>query len=220
MTAPLRVACFDLDGTLLRHTTVSVFLAQAYGRAAALDELEQRFREGRISNAVIADASAGWFTGLRRDDVWEHLRSAPWISGIATTLARLRAQRFHVILGTITWRFAAELLQRRYRFDAVSGTEMPCVDGILTGVVSRYFDEHDKVRFVETFCEERGVGLSECVAIGDSRSDIPLFGRVGLAIALNATAEARAAAHVSVDGDDLSIVLEPIARHTPVRPAL
>jgi phosphoserine phosphatase len=36
---------------------------------------------------------------------------------------------------------------------------------------------------------------------------VPLFAEVGLAIALNATPAARAAAHVSVDGTDLRAVL-------------
>lgn len=217
MTPPLRVACFDLDGTLLRKTTVSLFLAAYLGRAAALEDLERRFRLGEISNAVIADTSAGWFTGMRRAEVWAQLEQAPWIAGIAGTVARLRADGFHVILGTITWRFAAELLQARYQLDAVSGTEMEEVDGVLSGAVSRHFDEYDKVRFVERFCAERGLALSQCVAIGDSRSDVPLFKRVGLAIAINATEDARAAAHLVVDGDDLSIVLAAIARHRAPR---
>jgi phosphoserine phosphatase len=47
-----------------------------------------------------------------------------------------------------------------------------------------------------------------CAAVGDGRSDVPLFTEIGLAIALNATpAAARATAHVSVDGTDLRTVL-------------
>jgi len=54
--------------------------------------------------------------------------------------------------------------------------------------------------------------MAEVAAVGDSRSDIPLFRKVGLAIALNATPKAREAAHIALEGNDLTIVLEPILR--------
>ena len=81
---------------------------------------------------------------------------------------------------------------------AASGTEMQAPDGVLSGVVSRYFDEHDKLRFVEDWCAQNGYSMSQVAAIGDSRSDVPLFQQVGMSIALNATPDARAVAtHVS-----------------------
>lgn len=74
----------------------------------------------------------------------------------------------------------------------------------------RHFDEHDKLRFVEDYCGKLGIPISRCVAVGDSRSDVPLFGAVGLAVALNATPAARAAAEVRLEADDISAILPAI----------
>jgi phosphoserine phosphatase len=60
------------------------------------------------------------------------------------------------------------------------------------------------------YAAKRGMSLDECIAIGDSRSDLPLFSAVGLAIALNATPAAAAAAHVAIETDDLRDVLAAI----------
>jgi phosphoserine phosphatase len=52
-------------------------------------------------------------------------------------------------------------------------------------------------------------------AVGDSRSDVPLFERVGMSIALNATPDARAAATHALDTEDLRDVLallQPVGR--------
>ncbi len=201
------VVVFDLDGTLLRGSTVSLLLARWVGREDEMDELERAFHAHEISNRVVADTSAGWLAGRSVDEAWRVLRSGLWIEGIAETVGALGAAGVSLLLGTITWSFAAEMLRERYGFDAVSGTEMQVNDGVLAGTVRRYFDEHDKVSFVEEWCTQNGYSMSQVAAIGDSRSDVPLFRRVGLSIALNATPDARSAATQILDTEDLRDVL-------------
>ena len=201
------VVVFDLDGTLLRDTTVSFLLAQWLGQTSAITELERAFHAHEISNSVVADTSAGWLAGKSVAEAWRVLEDGSWIDGMAETFQVLTTARVGLLLGTITWSFAAEMLRERYGFAAASGTEMQASDGVLSGVVSHYFDEHDKVRFVEDWCAQNGYSMSQVAAIGDSRSDVPLFHRAGMSIALNATPDAQAAATHVLDTEDLSDVL-------------
>jgi phosphoserine phosphatase len=201
------VIVFDLDGTLLRGTTVSLLLAQWLGQTEEIAELERAFHAHEISNSVVADTSAEWLAGQSTADAWRVLTYGTWIAGMAETFQALADAGVSLLLGTITWSFAAEMLRERYGFAAVSGTEMPVNDGILSGIVTRYFDEHDKARFVEEWCVQNGFSMSQVAAVGDSRSDVPLFRRAGISIALNATPAARAAATHTLDTDDLCDVL-------------
>ena len=82
--------------------------------------------------------------------------------------------------------------------------------GRFTGAVSADFQETDKPVFVQRFCEQRQMDMRNVFAVGDARSDIPLFGAVGFSVALNANAQARAAATVVVDSDSLMDVLDAI----------
>jgi phosphoserine phosphatase len=137
----------------------------------------------------------------------------PWIEGMAETFQTLTAARVCLLLGTITWSFAGEMLRHHHDFTAVSGTEMRADDGVLSGAVSRYFDEHDKARFVEKWCAQNGYSMSQVAAIGDSRSDVPLFRSASMSIALNATSDARAAATRVLDTEDLRdvlVLLQPV----------
>jgi phosphoserine phosphatase len=202
-----RVVVFDLDGTLLRGTSVSLLLAEWLGQAEEIAELERAFHAHEISNGVVADTSAGWLAGQSTVEAWRVLTEGPWVAGMTETFQVLAADGVSLLLGTITWSFAAEMLRDRYGFAAVSGTEMEATDGVLSGTVSRYFDEHDKVRFVEDWCAQNGFSMSEVAAVGDSRSDVPLFRRAGTSIALNATPDAREAATHTLDTDDLSDAL-------------
>lgn len=140
------------------------------------------------------------------------LAAASGIDGIDQTLRTLAQAGTYVLLATITWRLAAELLQERHGFTAVSGTELQVTNGVVGGSVSRYFDEHGKLRFVEEWPAERGISLAEVAAVGDSGSDLPLFLRAGRSIALNATPEAQRAATCIIDTDDIREVLPLLTR--------
>jgi phosphoserine phosphatase len=201
------VVVFDLDGTLLRGSTVSLLLAQWLGRASEIVELERAFHAHEISNSVVADTSAGWLAGRSVSEALRVLEDGPWIDGMAETFQALHSAGASLLLGTITWSCAGEILRERHGFAAASGTEMQVSEGVLSGTVSRYFDEHDKVGFVEQWCSQNGYSMSQVAAVGDSRSDVPLFRRVGMSIALNATPDARAVATHTLDTEDLRDLL-------------
>jgi phosphoserine phosphatase len=210
---PWRLACFDLDGTLVRGTSVSRHLADRFGQGEAMDEMERRYAAGEISNAVVAEEQARAFRGVPLPRIVGELDDIACIGGIDATLSALRGWGIESVLGTVTWTFAAEEFGRRHGFLAVSGTEVELdAEGVPTGAVSRNFDEWDKREFVATYCAENGIDLAECIAIGDSRSDVPLFGAVGFSIALNATPQAREAASVAIDAEDLTDILGLIPR--------
>jgi phosphoserine phosphatase len=166
-------------------------------------------RPGEISNSVVAEEQARGYRGVPLPEVVEKLGDIVCIGGIDATLAALRGRGIESVLGTVTWSFAAEEFGRRHRFAAVSGTEIELdAGGVPTGAVKRHFDEWDKLEFVTSYCEGNGIDLAECIAVGDSRSDVPLFGAVALSIALNATSQAREAASVAIDTEDLTDILD------------
>lgn len=191
---------------------MSRWLARYLGAEQTVIELENQYAQSTISNRQLAEATAAMFAGVSVADMVQALSDIPVIEAVPEALAALKARGVTVLLGTITWAFAAEILRQRFGFDAASGTEMGIDDGRLTGSVERHFGARDKVGFVAGQAAKRGFTLRDCAAVGDSHSDIPLFQAVGLGIALNATAAARAAADATLDKDSLDVVL-PLLFH-------
>lgn len=216
--SPWRLACIDLDGTLVHETSVSQHLADYFGHGEQMTTLERRYAAGEISNSVVAEEQAAMYRGMAVSEVVAALEDIKCIRGIDPTLQALRKRGIESLLCTVTWSFAAEEFQRRHGFLAVSGTRIALEDGRFTGLVERYFDEWDKLEFARAYCASRGIDLGHCLAIGDSRSDIPLFEAVGFAIALNASEQAREAADVSIDTDDFTDVLTLVPSN-PTAPA-
>ena len=70
-----RLVCFDLDGTLVRGTSVSQHLADRLGHGALLADLERRYAAQEITNATVADSQAKQFAGRGRREMMTHLDS-------------------------------------------------------------------------------------------------------------------------------------------------
>jgi phosphoserine phosphatase len=205
------VIAFDLDGTLLPGTTTSLVLAHSMNHLPQVEELERQYRDYEIDNIEFATQEAALFCGVRLDEINAHLRTTPWIGGVTETLSELAGNGHALLLATLAWRFAAEELEHRPWFEAVSGAGMTAPDGVLSGEVNRHLDEEGKLAFVADWCAANGYTLADVAAIGDSRSDVPLFQATGLSIALNATAEAKEVAKHTLDTEDLRDVL-PLLR--------
>lgn len=199
----IKLVAFDLDGTLIPETTVSLSLARHLGYEAELEELERQFRDGEIGNSVIADFEAERLRGLPVAEVEEVIGRIPLIQGLSETVEALKSDGITAFIATITGSFAPRVYQRRFGFDGYCGTEVGEADGRLTGTVVRYCDEFDKLDHVKAECARRGLEARHCAALGDSRSDIPLFHWAGRSLAINASPAARAAAQSSIETSDL-----------------
>ncbi|MGH2807768.1 MAG: HAD family hydrolase, partial [Actinomycetota bacterium] len=188
---PYDFVCFDLDGTLLPSTTVCLHLWQAFGHLDRMADFERRYDTGEITNQEVAEADAANWQGVQTGEICRALEDAPTIEGLADTVTTLHEHGIDSYITTITWKLAADYFANRYGFAGATGCEMGIEDGRVIGEVSRHFDADGKVAFAAAVCAERGIGPERCVAVGDSQSDLPLFGFAGLSIALNATPDAR-----------------------------
>lgn len=190
----------DLDGTVIHGTTACLHLGEWIGHRAVIEELERRFSDGEIASGDVADVEAPYYTGRSIAEVAEAMTRAPCIDDIREGVERLAARRVDALLCTVTWSFAAQCVADQFGFSAVSGTVMHVdAEGILAGRVAEYFEPEDKVSFLRDYCDARDLGMDQVVAIGDGRSDLPMFDAAGFSVGLNPSPAARAAASVSVD---------------------
>ena len=204
----MRLVSFDMDGTLIRGTSAAEFMAARLGNLAQVQVLERQWLAGELQASQFADAVAHTFTDMPLTDVVRHFEQLPLIGGIERTLERLRRRGIPCVIATVSYAFYARILCQRYGFDDHCGAVMHEAAGVLAGRMARYCHPRDKVSFVEGFAAARGIAMRDVAHIGDSLSDLPLFAAVGQAVALNATPEARAAAHHAIDTEDLADVLD------------
>lgn len=206
---------FDIDGTLVPGTSSSVFLAGFLGHRDELAKAEDAYASGVLGNRQVSELDAAGWKGVAEDQVSGWLDGLPLISGITETVTWCRQHGLVPMLATLAWSPVGSYLTERFGFHTFSGPRLEVTDGRFTGRVGRHFDEYGKRDFALAQARELGLAPRSCGAVGDSRSDLPLFAVVGLSVAFNASAGAREAATVTVDDNDLRGVLPVLRRLVP-----
>lgn len=203
---------FDVDGTLVPGTSSSVFLAGFLGHGDALAKAEDAYASGDLDNRQVSELDAAGWAGVPEDQVSGWLDGLPLVSGITETVTWCRQNGLVPVLATLAWSPVGSYLAERFGFQGFRGPRLETAGGRFTGRVARHFDEYDKRDFALARARELELAPRSCGAVGDSRSDLPLFAAVGLSVAFNASAGAREAATATVDGDDLRGVLPVLSR--------
>jgi phosphoserine phosphatase len=210
-TSCWKVACFDLDGTLVRGTSTGQHLAEKIGHAEQMEEIETLYRKGKVSNADVAALDGEYYKGYTATDIHHFLEDTPTIGHISETVTYLSSKGIPSLLCTLAWEFVAEFFALKYGFVGWSGpTLVTDQNGVFSGEVKSDFHETDKPPFVSDYCRKNSIKMGEVFHVGDSRSDIPLFNVVGFSVALNGDYSAISAASVSIESDSLMDILSLI----------
>jgi len=209
---PWRLVVSDMDGTLVSGTTALAHLGAWLGHEPKIEGLEEKLARGQVSDREVAEGYALFYKGVALADAVEAMSKIPSIDDIRPGVAMLRQRSVEAFIATVSWSFAARGLADLWGFSTVCGAELELErsSGRFTGRVARHFQPEDKVAFVAEHCRRAGIEMEQVVAIGDSRSDLPLFEAVGFSVALNATSDARSAASVAVDGTSFLAALHAV----------
>ncbi|MFD7205521.1 HAD family hydrolase [Streptomyces sp. NPDC059893] len=206
-----RLHLFDLDGTLLHGTSAPVEISRQLGLEAEAVALDREIGTQRIGPPEYARRVHALWERLTPEHVTAAFEGAPWLTGIRETWAEIRARGEYCAVVSLSPSFFVERLtgwgaHAAYgsRFPAVPFTEPVDPSGVLSAAA--------KVKIADRLCEQFGVSRAECLAYGDSLSDVELFGVVPVSIAINADRHVAALATHSYAGRDLWEAYE-LVRH-------
>jgi len=206
-----RLHLFDLDGTLLYGTTSPVEISRQLGLEEEAVALDRAISAGLIGPPEYAERVHALWSDLTQEHVTAAFDGAPWLSRIREVWAEIRQQgEFCAVVSLSPSFFVERLLDwgahaaHGSRFPAIPFAEPVDPSGVLSAAA--------KVRIADRLCEEFGVTRAECVAYGDSLSDMDLFGVVPVSVAVNADRHLSGLATHTYAGEDLWDAYE-LVRH-------
>lgn len=187
---------FDVDGTLVPQTSSSQHLASYLGHLEVLRQAEDDYADGRMDNREVSVLDAEGWRGHSQEAVRRFLIDLPLVAGIPDVLSWCREHDVATYLATLAWEPVGLYLCDTFGFDGSCGPTLVQQDDRYTGLVAGHFDEYDKRDFAQRVADGLGLTLDRCAAVGDSRSDLPLFAEVGFSVAFNANPASAVGGHV------------------------
>ncbi len=203
MGKPVRIAFYDLDGTLVSSNIVTryAFLVRRlpstptacwkYLRliASVPSYLALNYYSRRVFNETFFREYRGisqeWLEQIA-SQLFEQVVSPSVYPGAGALLAADRSEGFRLALVTGELDILLEPVVRYFGFDHWISNRLIFQNGVATGEVMRpLVAEGEKVRAMAKACHQMGAELSHCKAYSDSFSDTPMLEACGNPVAVN-----------------------------------
>jgi phosphoserine phosphatase len=204
---PVAAVFFDVDGTLVTGKSSGQYLASFLGHEEVVAAAYAEWDAGLVDSASVELRDAKGWACASRDEVWQWLGGLPLVDGIADVLDWCSRNDVLAALATLAWEPVGAYLCEVFGFEASCGPRLEYADGHFTGAVAQHFSPVAKRDFASELARSAGLSMNRCAAVGDSHSDVPLFGEVGLAVAFNGDEHVTDMADVQISGNDLREVL-------------
>ncbi|MER6672082.1 HAD-IB family phosphatase [Streptomyces sp. NPDC000983] len=197
-----RLHLFDLDGTLLHGTSAPVEISRQLGLEAEAVALDRAAALGRIAPPEYAVRAHALWAELTEAHIAAAFEAAPWLARIREVWAEIRERGDYCAVVSLSPSFFVERLlgwgahaAHGSLFPVVPFTEPVDPAGVLSAAA--------KVEVADRLCARFGLTRADCVAYGDSGSDMDLFAVVPISVAVNADRRLSGLATHSYIGRDL-----------------
>lgn len=202
MLRPHKLACFDMDSTLIKQEVI-VELAKIAGVGAEVDKITEEAMRGEIDFATSFSRRVALLRGLDESVIEKICPLLMPSSGAFATISALKALGYRTVL--ISGGFApfAKYVATLLGMDNYYANPLDVENGKLTGeVIAPILDGNQKARIVQKLAEIMQIGLDQVVCIGDGANDLPMMNISDLGIAYHAKpiVQVKADAAINVTG--------------------
>jgi len=177
-----KLVVFDCDGVLV-DGYVSIFVAERLGFGDKLISIYKDLVTSKINFNQAMEKALQLFIGVKEEYVKNLLMQVPLMRGAEEAVRIMKDKG--IIVGTISTgasQYFLEILGKRLGLDFFVGTHVRIENGVFVNIEHPIVNFENKGRILSEIASRHGILLSECAAIGDDASNIPLFRLVGTSI--------------------------------------
>jgi phosphoserine phosphatase len=203
-----KIAVFDMDGVFVDVNSSWAYVHQKFGVDNA-DNLNL-YLNGEIDYRELLKRDAKLWGRRHISELKTILNELKLIECSEHTIFELRKRGYKIVLLSAGVYFLAEIINEVMHFDRFYANKV-CFDenGYLNGRVEPMVELLKKDVILKKILFDLKIKPEECVAIGDSEYEIPVFNLVGLSIAFNTKSEkVKDSVEIVVENKDLREVLK------------
>ena len=197
-----------MDGTLIRNTNSVRYLCKLNNNLIELEKIEYLENNKSISWIEADYLKAKLIKGLDLKNVEEKFKdNVGLIQNLQWVLMYLGEKGVKSVLITAGPIQVANILGTKFGFDGVYGSLYEVKGHKFTGKITTHLGNNDKLECLNDFCAKNGIATDNCIAIGDSESDIEIFKKCAKSIAINYSDTLKGKASAYLITDDLADII-------------
>lgn len=208
LTRPHRLACFDMDSTLIKQEVI-VELAKFCQVEAQVFEITESAMRGEIDFATSFKKRVALLAGAKDNIVPEiianHIELQP---AAKTALLGLKQLGYHTVLISGGFEPFAKYVADTLGMDEYHANPLAIQDGVLTGEVSEpILDGNQKAVITKATADRLNLPMTQVVCTGDGANDLAMMAISDLGIAYRAKPVVQAQADTAINTSGLDGVL-------------
>lgn len=185
-----KFAILDLHGTLTPVMSIWRFVLEGLGLWREYEHLVKRLRDGELTYRYCCETITHDLSGTSLKKIEEIMSELPLTDGVIDFTNRLKDMDISIWILTSGLGHMGEVLRRRMPIDRIIGNWYEVDEvGNLTGGLRFNVDMGKKGEVLAGIFEEEGIEGRDCLAMGDTKNDIPVFEMSGLSIAVSPKTE-------------------------------
>ena len=198
----------DMDSTMINEECIDE-LAAALGIKDQVADITDRAMRGDLDFGQALDTRVALLKGLERKVIEavrrENITLAP---GGRALIQTMKAYGAYTSLVSGGFTFFADYFAKRIGFDEAVANVLLFENDALTGAVQKPIVDKSTTRErLTALAAERGLPLSQTIAVGDGANDLDMIRIAGMGVALHAKPAVAAEAGVRIDHGDLTALL-------------
>ena len=212
--SPLRLAIFDIDGTLRRVRDPWIHLHNHLEVADQAKDLPELWKRGAISYEQWARLDASFWRGRARIEIVAALETNPFRNGARELIGWFTSNSIPCVGISSGLSIFNEITARDLGIREIISNELHFDGDICRGEVSVYVNEKNKVEIMDEVLYRYSAREDQVVAFGDGAADIPMLKKAGLGVAIfPLNDEVRSVAEHVVGSEPIDRVIPLIENH-------
>jgi len=207
--SPLKLAIFDIDGTLRRVRDPWIHLHNHLGVADQAKDFPARWQKGEISYNEWAELDAALWRGYSREKIVEALEHNQLRVGARKLVDWFNSRSIPCVGISSGLAIFNEVTARELKMKEIISNELQFEGNICNGKIAIQVNEENKGMVMDTILQRYSIEEEQVVAFGDGTADIPLLTKAGLGVAICPSHELVGFSAAHVVGE------EPIHRALP-----
>ena len=214
---PLKLAIFDIDGTLRRVRDPWIHLHNHLGVADLAKDFPERWQKGEISYDEWAELDAGLWRGYSMEKIVGALELNPFRVGARELVEWFNSRSIPCVGISSGLSILNDVTADELKIMEIVSNELQFEGNICSGKIAIQVNEENKGQVMDKFLQRYGAGEEGVVAFGDGTADIPLLQKAGLGVAICPTNEmvSFSAGHVVIE-EPIDRVLPFVEKHFKV----